>query len=175
MRRNETERPSLRLVVAVLAVALSVVVSPAWAQETIGIEVGSSVSAPIQVQDLDGNAVDLASYIGKKPVLVEFWATWCPLCRALMPQLEAAKARHGDSVDVLIVAVGVGQSRNSVKRHATEHAMPGRVFFDVAGAATRAFSAPSTSYIVMLDAKGKVKYTGVGDKQTIELAVAKAL
>lgn len=162
--------------IALSTIALSTIASPALAQEeTIGIPVGSSVAAPIQVQDLDGNAVDLADYIGKKPVLVEFWATWCPLCKALMPQIEAAKARHGDNVDILIVAVGVGQSRNSVKRHAAEHPMPGKVFFDVAGAATRAFSAPSTSYIVTLDAKGKVTYTGLGDKQKVEGAVQKAI
>jgi thiol-disulfide isomerase/thioredoxin len=144
-------------------------------EETIGIPVGSSVSAPIPVQDLDGNAVNLAGYIGKKPTLVEFWATWCPLCKAIMPQIEAAKAKHGDSIEVLIVAVGVGQSLASVKRHVTQHAMPGRVFFDVTGAATRAFDAPSTSYVVMLDPGGTVRYTGLGDRQKIELAIQKAV
>ncbi|MSR07152.1 MAG: TlpA family protein disulfide reductase [Gemmatimonadetes bacterium] len=174
-------RPSLfptvaSFTIALSTIALSTIASPALAQETIGIAVGSSIvtTSPIAVQDLDGNAVDLATFIGKKPVLVEFWATWCALCKALMPQFEAAKAKYGDNVEILIVAVGVGQSRNSVKRHATEHAMPGRVFFDVSGAATRAFQAPSTSYIAALDAKGKVRYTGLGDKQTVELAVQKA-
>ena len=166
---------SLRPAIAMLALALSTVAQPARAQEeTIGIPVGSSVTSPIPVQDLEGKTVNLADFIGKKPVLVEFWATWCPLCAALMPKIEAAKAKVGDSVDVLIVAVGVGESQASVKRHAASHAMPGRVFFDFNGAATRAFDAPSTSYIVMLDAKGTVRYTGLGDKQNIEVAIQKA-
>jgi len=160
----------------VFAVVLASLASPAGAQEeTIGISVGSSVAAPIPVQDLDGNAVNLADYIGKKPAVVEFWATWCALCSKLMPQFQAAKAKHGDNVEILIVAVGVGQSRNSVKRHVSEHAMPGRVFFDATGAATRAFEAPSTSYVVAVDAKGKVTYTGLGDKQKIEVAVQRAV
>lgn len=162
--------------VAVLAVALSAVAVPALAQdETIGIPVGSSVTAPIPVQDLDGNAINLASYIGQKPTLVEFWATWCALCSKLMPQMQAAKAKLGDDVEILIVAVGVGQTRASVKRHTIDHAMPGRVFWDANGAATRAFEAPSTSYVVTLDKKGKVTYTGLGDKQKIEEAVQKAV
>ncbi len=142
--------------------------------ETIGITVGSTVTGPIAVQDLDGNPVDLAGYLGRKPVLVEFWATWCPLCAALMPQIEAARAAYGDSIAVLIVAVGVGQSRASVKRHVAQHALPGTVFWDAAGAATRAFQAPSTSYIVTLDASGVVRYTGLGDKQVIRVAVERA-
>ena len=144
-------------------------------EETIGVPLGSVITTPIPVQDIDGNPVNLADYIGKKPAVVEFWATWCALCSKLMPQLQDAKAKHGDNVEILIVAVGVGQSRNSVKRHVSEHAMPGRVFFDATGAATRAFEAPSTSYVVAIDAKGKVTYTGLGDKQKIEVAVQRAV
>lgn len=162
-----------RLLFALAFVALA---APLAAQEeTIGVPVGSSVQGPIPVQDVEGNAVNLADYIGKKPAIVEFWATWCALCSKLMPQFETARAKYGEKVEILIVAVGVGQSRNSVKRHVTEHAMPGRVFFDATGAATRAFEAPSTSYVIGLDAKGKVTYTGLGDKQTIEVAVGKAV
>lgn len=161
---------SLFLLIAVLTLA----VPAAAQQETIGVPLGSSVAASIPVQDLDGNVVNLADYIGKKPTVVEFWATWCALCSKLMPQFETAKTKYGENIEILIVAVGVGQSRNSVKRHASEHAMPGRVFFDATGAATRAFEAPSTSYVVGLDAKGKVTYTGLGDKQKIDVAVQKA-
>lgn len=164
-----------RSAVVTLAVALWAV-APLQAQdETIGIAVGSTVKGPIAVQDLDGNAVNLASYLGQKPALVEFWATWCGLCRALMPQFEALSAQQGKDIEILIVAVGVGQSRASVKRHVIDHKMPGRVFWDASGAATRVFEAPSTSYVVSLDRAGTVAYTGLGDKQRIDVAAAKAL
>jgi thiol-disulfide isomerase/thioredoxin len=143
------------------------------AQE-IGIGVGA-VPQAVSIEDLDGNAVDLGQYIGKKPVVVEFWATWCPLCEALAPRLEAVGKRHGDRVEILVVAVAVNQSKRSIRRHLDKHPAPGRVLWDTDGRATRAFMAPSTSYVVVLDAAGRVVYTGVGEKQDLEAVVAKVV
>jgi hypothetical protein len=53
--------------------------------------------------------------------------------------------------------------------------MPFTFFFDNAGAAVRAFQAPTTSYIVALDARGRVVYTGVGADQDVEGAARKAV
>jgi thiol-disulfide isomerase/thioredoxin len=146
---------------------------PASAQD-VGLELGT-VPGAVELQDLDGNAVSLSEYVGKKPVLIEFWATWCPLCAELEPRIAAAKKRYGDALDVVIIAVGVNQTPRSIKRHLQDHAASGRVLFDARGRATRAFQAPSTSYIVVLDASGRVVYTGVGAEQDIATAAAKAL
>ena len=144
------------------------------AQEQIGIAVGDT--APhVMVQDLDGKPVDLSAYIGKKPVLLEFWATWCPLCKALMPRMLAAHAKYGDKVDFLVIAVAVNQTPRAVRRYLDGHELPGRVFWDGDGNAVRGFMTPSTSYVVTLDAAGRVVYTGLGSDQDIDAAVTKAL
>jgi hypothetical protein len=75
----------------------------------------------------------------------------------------------------VIIAVGVNQTPRSIKRHLQDHAAPGRVLFDARGRATRALQAPSTSYVVVLDASGRVVYTGVGAEQDIAAAAAKAV
>ncbi len=145
------------------------------AQESeLGIAVGATPPA-FTVQDLDGKPVSLAQYVGKKPVLLEFWATWCPICKALLPKIEAAQRRYGNRVEFLVVAVAVNESRSSVQRHLLSHPMPFTFLWDADGAAVRAFQAPSTSYIVMLDANGKVVYTGVGEDQDVEGAVRNAV
>lgn len=148
--------------------------APAVAQEQIGIAVGATPPA-VTLADLDGNPVDLARYVGKKPVLVEFWATWCPLCKKLLPRLTAARTQHDTTVAFLIVAVGVGQTPSSIRRHLADEAMPGLVLWDGEGKAVRAFDAPGTSYIVALDRTGRVAYTGYGADQDIAAAVEKAL
>jgi thiol-disulfide isomerase/thioredoxin len=156
-----------------MAAAL-LVAAPLMAQDDLGIPLGA-VPRAVTIEDLDGQPVDLGQFIGKKPVLVEFWATWCPLCRALEPRMAAAHQRYRDQVEILVVAVAVNQSKSSIKRHLARHPLPGRVLWDTNGNAVRAFQAPSTSYVVTLDAAARVRYTGSGEDQDIEAAVRAAL
>jgi cytochrome c biogenesis protein CcmG/thiol:disulfide interchange protein DsbE len=144
------------------------------AQEVIGIPVGEAPPA-VTLESLDGDTVSLARWVGKKPVIVEFWATWCPICAELLPRMEAAQKKYGDRAEFLVVAVAVNQSKNSVRRHLDQHPMPFTFLWDGNGAAVRAFQAPSTSYVAVLDAHGKVVYTGVGADQDIGAALEKAV
>jgi hypothetical protein len=88
--------------------------------------------------------------------------------------MEAAHNKYGDRVDFLVVAVAVNESPNTVRRHLTRHPMPFTFLWDVNGNATRAFQAPATSYVVILDGQGKVVYTGVGADQDIETGLRRA-
>jgi thiol-disulfide isomerase/thioredoxin len=143
-------------------------------QDVIGIPVGQSPPA-VTLESLNGDSVALSQWIGQKPVIVEFWATWCPICAELLPRMEAAQKKFGDRAEFLVVAVAVNQSRNSVRRHLERHPMPFTFLWDGNGAAVRAFQAPATSYIAVLDARGKVVYTGVGEDQNIEAALSRAV
>ncbi len=146
----------------------------AAAQDVIGIPVGETPPA-VTLENLNGDSVPLSQWIGKKPVIVEFWATWCPICAELLPRMEAAQRKYGDRAEFLVVAVAVNQSKNGVRRHLEREPMPFTFLWDGNGAAVRAFQAPSTSYIAVLDATGKVVYTGVGEDQNIEGAMQKAI
>jgi thiol-disulfide isomerase/thioredoxin len=140
----------------------------------VGIAVGQTPPA-VTIQDLDGKPVELARWVGKKPVIVEFWATWCPICAELLPRIEAAHKKYGDRAAFLVVAVAVNQSPNTVRRHLTRHPMPFTFLWDADGAAVRAFQAPATSYVAVLDAAGVVVYTGVGADQDLDAALERAV
>jgi len=142
--------------------------------DVVGIPVGQTPPA-VTIQDLDGKPVELSRWVGKRPVIIEFWATWCPICAELLPRMEAAQRKYGDRADFLVIAVAVNQSQSTVRRHLTRHPMPFTFLWDANGAAVRAFQAPATSYVAVLDAKGKVVYTGVGADQDIEAALEKAV
>jgi thiol-disulfide isomerase/thioredoxin len=142
--------------------------------QDLGLAVGSRAPSAV-VQSLDGKPVELASYVGKTPVLIEFWATWCPNCKELEPAMAAAQKKYGGRVKFVGVAVSVNQSPELVKRYAAKHALPLEVLFDRTGAATDAYDVPATSYVVVIDRGGKVVYTGQGGDQDLDAAIRKAL
>jgi thiol-disulfide isomerase/thioredoxin len=149
------------------------VAQPVSAQFDLGIPVGTKAPVVI-INDLDGKPVDLGAVLGKKPVLIEFWATWCSLCKALLPQLEAIRTTYGDKVELVGVNVTVNDSKARVRKYLAEHRPPFRALYDEKGVGARAFDVPGTSYIVVVDRSGKVAYTGSGDQQDLVAAVRKA-
>ena len=166
--------PSSFRTIAATAVVLaaSPLANAALAQD-LGIEVGSKAPS-VTVQSLDGKQVDLGRYIGKTPMLIEFWATWCANCRELMPTLLEAEKKFGKKVKFVALAVAINQSPERVRRFIAAHPMPHDTFYDTDGKAAGAFDAPATSYVVVLDKTGRVVYTGLGGKQDLEAALKKA-
>lgn len=158
---------------AALVAAGSLVAAPVRAQD-LGIEVGARAPA-VTVTSLDGKPVDLGQYIGKTPMLIEFWATWCPNCRELMPTLLDAEKKYGQRVKFVALAVAINQSPERVRRFLAAHPLPHETLYDTEGKAAGAFDAPATSYVVVLDKTGRVVYTGLGGKQNLDAALRKAL
>lgn len=142
--------------------------------QDLGIEVGSTGPAAA-VETLDGKPADLSAWVGKQPVVMEFWATWCPNCAQLEPTLKTMYAKYGDKVAFVGVAVSINQSAERVKLYVEKHALPWHQVFDRRGNATGAYDVPATSYVVVLNKAGKVVYTGLGGKQDLDSAIKKAL
>ncbi len=165
-------------VVGSLALVLLALTVPglarAQAENAVGLPVGTAAPA-VTVEDLDGNPVDLAALVGTRTVLIEFWATWCPVCEKLEPRMREAHRRFGDRVTFLVMGVAVNQSQRSIRRHLERHPSPFQHLWDRRGGATRAFKAPTTSYVVIIDADGSVAYTGVGEDQDLAGALERII
>ncbi len=142
---------------------------------TIAVPLSAQKSPPgvgdlapmVTVNDLDGHPVRLAVASGKRGMVIEFWATWCEICAALMPNVQAAATTYGDRVDFIGVNVTVNDSKSRVERYVARHHPPFRTVYDTAGVSQRAFGAATTSYVVIIDAAGKIRYTGTGDNQDL--------
>jgi peroxiredoxin len=83
------------------------------------------------LNDLAGKPVRLSDFRGKTVVLV-FWASWCPDCRAEVPQLKEIYAA-ADPAKVRFVSVSFDREFDTLKQFVAENKLPGVQLFDPAG------------------------------------------
>lgn len=158
------------LVASALALAPLVV----HAQRTIDLPMGAT-APDMALLTLDGQPASLKPWLGKTPILMEVWATWCENCEALAPRILAAKKKYGDKVKFLGVAVSFNQSPARVKAHMEKHGFDIETLYDKKGEADVVYGVKATSTIIMIDKSGKIVYAGAGAGQDIEAAVKKGL
>ncbi|MEE8487389.1 MAG: TlpA disulfide reductase family protein [Gemmatimonadota bacterium] len=159
-----------RVLTALPLLLIALTASSLEAQTRVGIEIGSKPE-PFALETVEGDLVDLADVVGRRPVLLEFWASWCTECEALHPTMEAAHEEFADRVEFYGVAVAVGQKPSTIRKYLKKHPFSFPMLFDARGDAVRQFMVPVTSYVVILDADGRVAYTGVDSRQDISGAL----
>ena len=53
----------------------------------------------------DGSSIRLSQEVKEQPVVLLFWATWCPYCKALMPHIQSMRLEYGDKVEILAIQI----------------------------------------------------------------------
>jgi thiol-disulfide isomerase/thioredoxin len=164
------------MLAAMTACALSLGAAPraSGQSETPQLTVGQRAPGAA-VKTLTGAPTNLSRYLRNGPVLIEFWAKWCPNCRELEPKIEAARQSAGSRVTFLIIAASVDETPADVAAYARAHGMSPDVVYDETGAAVDAYGAPGTSYTVVIDSKGTIVYTGSGGDQDLMAAIKPVL
>ncbi len=125
----------------------------------VGLDLGK-LAPEFELETLTGETVRLSDYRGKS-VIVNFWATWCPPCRAEIPDFQKLYDNH----DVVILAVNLTQSEKSGE-HVTEFVDDFEMTFPVLMdeeanvSTTYKIKAYPTSY--MIDSDGHIQFSAMG-------------
>jgi thiol-disulfide isomerase/thioredoxin len=119
----------------------------------------------------DGKAVKLSDYFGR-PIVMNFWASWCSPCKAEMPHFEEAYKEHGD-VTFLMVNMTSGDSRADAEALIEDEGYTFPVLFDTDGDAAMTYGASSLPMTLFIDEDGRFVTYAVGmlDKATLEKGI----
>lgn len=146
------------LVVVVVIVAMGYV--HMQENKAYGLKVGEAAPA-LSLPAREGSTVDIASFRGR-PVIVNFWATWCPPCVSEMPALERLhKALSPDGLVVL--GVSVDEDEKALSAFVAKTGLTFPILRDPGGAvASGSFKTTGYPETFVIDAAGRVKETYVG-------------
>lgn len=156
-----------------LAAIVALAAPRAQAQDS-GIAVGTTAPGAA-VETLDGQPAELSSVFGKGPVVIQFWATWCPTCKALEPVMLAAQRKYAGKVTFVGVAVSANQSPRAAQAYSQKHSPGMTHFYDRRGKAVDAYEVPATGFVVVISKAGQVVYTGLGAEQNLDAAIRKGM
>lgn len=132
--------------------------SPRGGTEARGTAAPGEAAPEVTLTDFEGESFSLRDYEGR-PVVLNFWASWCPFCAAEMPDFE--KVHRSVSDDVAFLGIDQcescqGGSRDAAERLARETGVTYRLAEDPTGSVFVAFGASSMPTTIFIDADGRV-------------------
>ena len=130
-----------------------------------------SLTADFQVQDENGQTVRLSDYFGQ-PIVVNFWATWCPPCRAELPYFNSAAEQYAGQIQFLMINLTDGyndtvESATAFIREQNGYTFP--LFFDVDYSGVEAYQINAIPVTLFIRADGSLLHQQIGsmDEETL--------
>ncbi|WP_423225610.1 TlpA disulfide reductase family protein [Candidatus Amarolinea aalborgensis] len=120
---------------------------------------------------LDGQSVRLADWHGQ-PVVLNFWATWCPPCRAEMPALQAAAQAYGDQ-GVRVLGVNQAEEANQVAGFMQTLGLDFPVLLDRDAAVSQLYRVRSLPTTFFIDREGVIREIIIGGPMSQALLASK--
>ncbi len=164
-------------VLAFLALwALYVLLWPNQGSKAAGVGIPNGAPAPqFELTGLDGKTYKLSDFKGK-PVMINFWASWCPPCRAEMPTLQAAYKEY-EAQGFVILGVNLNESEVAINSFKEKTGITFPILIDKDDHVSRLYDIVPlpTSYFVDKNGVVQGKWTGEISKDQLKALIQKIL
>lgn len=132
--------------------------------ESSSSSVGTKGAKDFTVYDEDGNTVKFSDFKGKKPVVVNIWASWCGPCEEEMPYFEEAIKKYGDKVEILMVNLtdGKRETKETALKFLKDNNLEMKILFDKDFSAANAYSIRSIPRTIFINKDGEIAYDTKG-------------
>ncbi len=140
---------------AVLSLGLATLAGPVLAQSGYDVTPwpANRPAPALQALDMQGKTWTLSELRGRAVVL-NFWATWCPPCRAEMPSLQQLGEIYGPE-QLLVLALNVGEGPRRIAQYLQSSGLNLTVLLDPKSEASRAWGATVLPTTILIDAEGR--------------------
>lgn len=136
--------------------------------ESAGNNTGAQSAPNFTLQKLGGGTVSLADYKGKKPVVLDFWTTWCPNCQRDMPHLNAFYEKYKNQVEV--IGIDMQEDPQLVAQTIALRGISYPIVLDPSSQVTTAYGINYTNVHVLIDKNGNLVRVIPGDIQESDIA-----
>jgi peroxiredoxin len=120
--------------------------------------------APVfELRDMDDKIHTLADYKGK-PLIVNFWATWCPPCRAELPSMNRAWAKVKDE-GIAMIAINIGEDEDSIFAFTAQYPIDFTVLLDEESEQLSPWQISGLPTTYVIDPEGRVVFQAMGDRE----------
>lgn len=127
------------------------------------------------VQSLDGKEVPFKALASGKPVLLDFWATWCQPCVSAMPELQKLHQRHA-AKGFAVVGISIDEEKDKAKKFVEKRKIAYPVYLDATKTpAWSVFHVRTVPAAFLVDGEGRIvrQWLGKVDLKEVEREVAK--
>ena len=148
----------LLLVLGLVLVVVGCSSTPGSTPSTQGV----GIAPDFQLQSLDGETISLSDLRGR-PVMLNFWASWCGPCRAEMPLIqEIFESEEWSDKGLVILAVNIGESAATAEEFMVDNNLSFPVLLDTSQEIAREYNIRNIPTTLFIDRDGTVQDIKIG-------------
>ena len=118
-------------------------------------QINQNTQAPdFALLDMNNQEVKLADLIGPKPLVLDFWAAWCPVCRSEIPNVVDLHNTYKDKIT--IVGISLDQSYADAQAYTQKHNIPYPNLYDARGMVAQTYQIAGIPALIIINAKGEI-------------------